>query len=325
MESKSLIAESLLNDNHEVTKIELENRINKLREEINELINNSFIRLLNKNDAVQRIKDIEYALNESEDLSPLIELIGTKATKEELKNHFESVFHLTSNDRKALDVLLNFIAEGFADWNANPEDPNYIKNKPKALPANGGNADTVNGYTAKELKNHQAYDLIIGIGLLCDNVDQLLPPDGSKNNDVAEVISKMDGRFSHSFMFRSGLYKFDLFNLKSHSINGAPNYATIFNVKSMKLNSTTIRDIKFTDSNIHIYTKVSLSDCYFDSCNIYIDASYQSTIRNCIFNNCNIQFDGMCMYNMITENRFISSGRPMYYGGNNLIINNLVY
>lgn len=308
-----------------VTKLELEFEVNKLREEFNDSINEAFIKLLNRKDAVKRIKDIDYAVNQTEGLNALIKLTSTKVDQEQLQDHINSLLHLTDDDKVALNILLNAIECGFADWNAGPKDPNYIKNKPEALPANGGNADTIEGHTAKELKNHQAYDVIIGIGVLCDNVDQLLPPDGSKNNDAAEVISKTDAKFSHSFMFRSGLYEFDTFTLKSHSLNGAPNNATIFKVKSMKLNSTTIRDINFINSNIHINTNVSLSDCRFDCCNIYIDASYQSTIKNCLFNNCTIQFNGVCMYNIITENRFISSGKPIYYGGNNLIINNLVY
>ena len=52
-------------------------------------------------------------------------------------------------------VKLNGIADGAevnvqSDWNVtNTTSDAYIKNKPKALPANGGNADTVNNHTVE--------------------------------------------------------------------------------------------------------------------------------------------------------------------------------
>ena len=309
-----------------VSTFELQSAISNLRTELEKIVNDYFIKLINKEDAVQRIKDIECAISESKDLDSIISLLSGKATKNELNDHAKSIFHLNNNDRKALNLLIKFIEKGCADWNAPSTEPNYIRNKPESLPANGGNADTVGGYKPKDLLNHQAYDIIIGIGVLITNVDFLLPPDGSKNDDLISVLTQSDTKYSHSLMFRSGFYKFKTISLSSHSITGAPNNATKFYVESMSLNQTTLRDIQFKDSVIHIESNVNLENCSFVSSIIYLEASYESTIRNCSFDNCNIVFNGACMDNIITGNRFKKSRWPSsYYGGGNMIVNNLSY
>lgn len=309
------------------SKIELQYATKALYDRVKKLIDDAFIKLINSENAITRLKDIQTMINECEDLNSLVTLLSSKVSKEELENHESSQFHITDDDRNSLNALNNLIKAGYADWNASPEDPNYIKNKPESLPANGGNADTIDNYKSEVLLNHQAYESIIGIGnsddRISSQVDVLLPMDNSENGNLAKLLHEM--KTSRSLMFRSGKYKFDIIHLNKHSINGSPNGETIFIVKSMYIDSTTIRDIKFIDSNIHICSNVKFENVQCVNCNIYIEAAYESTIRNCDFDRCNILFNGACMYNIITNNRFKHSGNPMYYGGDNLIMNNLIY
>ena len=74
------------------------------------------------------------------------------AVNADINNHIDNGdVHITSTERKKLSE----IADGaevnvMSDWNETDETSDaFIKNKPASLPANGGNADTVNGHTVE--------------------------------------------------------------------------------------------------------------------------------------------------------------------------------
>ena len=50
-----------------------------------------------------------------------------------------------------INAKVDLASETQSDWNENDSTKNtYIKNKPSALPANGGNADTLNGLSSAD-------------------------------------------------------------------------------------------------------------------------------------------------------------------------------
>lgn len=312
------------------SKFELETAINDLRSELQKYLNQYFVNLLNTKDALQKIKDISNIIKSDANLNTLINTVSDKVSYNEFKDHIDSTMHLNNNDRKALNLLIGFISQGCADWNATEEEPNYIRNKPESLPANGGNSDTVSGYSSEDLLNHQIEDLIIGSD---DSYEKEKVDIFVNNSDITDIIKTIKDRTEGLFTFRSGVYIANILDLNMYSssygniiIRGVGNRNTIFKSESATFNGRIfIEDLNFIKSNIHIGSYCTFDNVVFTNCKVYIDCSNESTIRNCVFDNCQVIFNGACTNNMIINNRFIRSGNVQYIGGSNMISNNLIY
>lgn len=107
-----------------------------------------------------------------------------------------------------------------SDWNeTNPDAGSYIKNKPTAMPAHGGNSETVNSYTAIELINsRKGSTVVVGTstsGFTEKDVDFLC--DGT--NDTTVIGNAFSAIFEKggSIMFREGLYLISSTLTFSHS------------------------------------------------------------------------------------------------------------
>ena len=72
-----------------------------------------------------------------------------------------------------------------------------IKNKPDSLPANGGNADTVGGFSIEHLMNHQVVDYIIGYD---DKCDIRINEDQSNVSVINQILA------NNSIAFKKGVY-----------------------------------------------------------------------------------------------------------------------
>lgn len=318
------------------SEMELQSAIMDLRNEFKVMLNNYFTNLLNMSDSLQKIKDLSYFINEDDNLSKLLSVLSSKLDKESFSEHDKSIFHLNNNDRKALNLLLSFISEGCADWNADQEAPNYIRNKPESLPANGGNADTISGYSIDALLNHQIEDSIIGVingKYNKERADIILTEDADENAKIIRYIkNKTEGMYS----FLSGTYLFTDFYLNMDSslygnitIKGTGNRNTIFKTENGTINGTIyIKDIVFIQSELHIISNCTFDNVRFVDCTIHIDGSNEVTIKNCILENCTILTSGKfgtCNKNIIIYNRFIKSHLPNIVGLNNIIDNNIEY
>ena len=117
--------------------------VNNLKITINQQIDN----IINNKGATDAINKIIKITSEHKDA---IDLFKNLIDKDELKSHEQNGLHITEKDRIALNLLLKFIDKGCADWNASEGEPNYIRNKPESLKANGGNSDTVGGCRAED-------------------------------------------------------------------------------------------------------------------------------------------------------------------------------
>lgn len=312
--------------NNKPSMYDVNNMIDNLKKELLDNISKKFDIIFSNINSLDNIKYLIDILNDDDKSKKIIELINSKASNEELENHIKSISHINSNDREALDKIIRFIKIGCADWNAEKTEPNYIKNKPKSLPANGGNADTVSGYNIESLLNHQFENFIIGSSnnneYIEDEVDIMLI--GEK--DTQHFFNKIkDGGI---YSFRKGKYKCESIKLNNNEhniiINGAGNLNTIFFIDTIKANNNiTFNNICFDNCNIIVGNGCEFKNCNFFNCDITL---YQSI--NCRFNSCDFYesifiFDGACFNNMVINNRFLKSQIPFYSGGNNLIVNNI--
>lgn len=325
------VSEEILNKiDNRVSLIDIEKLLNEYKLDMKNEVNNIYNKLINDARALQKLRNIIYLLNEEDTLKSIVNTLSNKIDNDELEEHINSDKHVSNKDRENLDMLLSFVRSGGVDWNADKDSICYINNKPSSLPANGGNADSIDGFTSEEVVNKLTTDLIIGIDLNNyydeSSVDLLINYDISPDELITELNTK-----SGIIHFRRGTYSFDNFVLSRNNgsneiiIEGEYSNTVFILNKFLISNNMTIKDIAIINSDITISKTSVIDNVVFRNCNINIESAENSIIRNCRFNNCNITFNGSCINNMITNNTLSSSSSLDYIGGNNMISNNLYY
>lgn len=313
------------------TLLEVRKLIDDARESISVSIQNRFDEMLNMEDCMDKIKTLISIIREDDTLGNIMKVLTEKTDRDKFVEHVASELHLTNPDRKALNVLVQMCTLGFADWNAKPTDPNYIKNKPESLPANGGNADTVKNYPVEKLINKSPVDLIIGDengSYDKDKVDHYIKIDYSNIEDIINLIQNNHGG---KIVLRKAIYMFKELRIcdgrKENDYDiiliGEGNNTIISHTDITVNNNVKIRDVSFEDSNLHIGSNCEFDNCKFNSCTIYLEGSVCSSIRNCNFKNCTMIYNGCCTGNIIVYNRFINHNGVQLLGKDNIVHNNL--
>lgn len=272
---------------------DMQEALEDLRNDINKEMQRYFINLLNNPNALQTLKNISLLLSEDDNLNSLMNAMKNKVSDEKFNNHTTSHSHLTNNDRKALNLLLSFIKTGCADWNASPEDPNYIRNKPNSLPANGGNADTVHNHNINELLNKQTYDIIYSS---CND-----------NKADKQILDGEEINLSYiSTAFKSGTYNLNSLILNESHVDGFKN-SMINGCDNILIYDSTINNITIADSKVKVFSGCTLQNITFINCSIELasDMVYTS-IDKCTFDRCDIKYNGSILYSFITHNKCIA-------------------
>lgn len=308
---------------------DIETAITNLRKELKLTIDYAYANLLNTPNVLQKLKNVAYVLKTDPNLDKTITDLASRITKNEFEDHVNSSLHINNDEHNNLNILDEIIKNGYADWNAPSGTPTYIKNKPNSLPANGGDADTINGYCVNDIINHQAEENIYGAE------DELYPEEDANTiikSNIDKYISMICDHGKGLFFFKTGNYTFDsmIYTMpninNSITIKGSNNRSTIFTGNKVEFNCrVNIEDICISLASIDIKSLCTLDNMYFKNCKINFNNCNEATIRNCIFENCTIEFHGPCTNTIITGNRFIKSGRPQYYNKSNLFTNNLYY
>ena len=306
--------------------LQIQNLIMDLRNEIKTSLNDYFNKLINKNNVINKLHDMAYFLEENDNFNNIIEALSDKVSLDDMDDHINSDLHLNNNDRKALNLLLSFIKIGCADWNADESAPNYIRNKPISLPANGGDADSVNGIPGDKLINRQPYTKIygqIGFGYNKNQVDLII--DKSTEYDI---ITSLSDNMGGSYFFRRGIYTINSkVNIVSNKVYicGESNNLTTLTIDAITISGNTIiKDICLKDCIIYVNNECTFNNVIFDNCEFRL-ASSDINITNCKFINKSIRFTGASTNCIIKDNRFVNCDLPVYYGGNNIIKDNLKY
>lgn len=313
------------------TLLETKQLINSAKEDITKTMHSRFDALLNAPDAMEKVKVLIGILKEDKTLSALMQSIADRTNNAEFIGHVSSELHLSNNDRKALNVLIKLCNMGFADWEADENSVNYIKNKPESLPANGGNADTVGNYSVKKLINKSPVDLIIGDSNGSydkDVVDHCLAIDYSNLKNIIDLIQNNSGG---KIVLRKGIYYFKQLRIcdgrKENDYDiilvGEGCNTIISNTEVTINNNVKIRDIEFETSNVHIGSRCEIDKCNFKLCTIFLEASMSTSIMNSNFKDCTFIYVAKCSYNFIIYNRFENTTGVQYYGLNNVIHNNI--
>ena len=286
---------------------------NNLKLSINQTVDN----LINDKDAIDAINKIKKVISKNHST---IDLFKNLIDKDDLNAHEKNGNHINWEDRAALNLLLKFIDKGCADWNAKEGDANYVRNKPKSLPANGGNADTVGNYKPEDLFNKQLAKCIIGI----DNNNK-----NYSKKDVNILLNKNNVNTLNTYLcdnsltyIREGYYNINEFKMPVNSnVSGVGVSTQIDNCKANINNNSKLHDIYFTNSEININCNESeITDTTFKNCKINLSCS-RAIIKECRFIDCT--FINQKINNSIIKDNICSgtTNKIEYYGGNNIISN----
>jgi hypothetical protein len=230
--------------------------------------------------------------------------LSMKLDAEDFISHLRSDNHISSADRIALKKLIELSAG--IDWNSD-----IIKNKPKSLPANGGNADTLSGYKVKDIINRQHEDYIVGSDNKCDI---------KLTNDT--MLSMEDASLYPLIKFKSGKYFIDRMVLKNNTLIGSGKHNCFINANNITINSSFISHIKFIDSNICIYDNTEIENCEFDNSSISLVGEQCIVIKNCTFRGSELKYENI-LNNSIIVNNIFDYAFTKFLGGNNIIKDNI--
>ena len=295
-----------------ITEMELTEKINDLKRTIIKNIQTRFDNILNSKDSLQQLKS---AMNLVNTISETNEISTQSIDTDELGIHLDSDLHITNEDRIALNKLLNLSV--FADWNAKETDDTFIKNKPESLPANGGNADTLDNHTLSQVINHQLEDYIIGspdedypvkgLDVVVTDLDDFLK---SKLNDKCRISVKKG-----CYSINCDLYRY---RLNSKYIVGAGTDLTLFEYTTLTIDDNfTLKDTKFEECTISIFGKMNfISNNIFKSCTL-IFYCCESILTNNFFYNCDIHISDEMLTTVLANNVVVDSTHLEYKDSNN--------
>lgn len=308
---------------------EVQQSIEQVKQEMHNKINESFMKVINSPKSINKLRDIAYILNENEAINGLLESIASKTTSEEFEEHAKSIAHMNNNDRKALNLLLDCIKNGFIDWEAKDGEVNAIKNKPESLPADGGNADTIANHAIKDIINKSTEDIVIGNSLEKYSKDacDIYAENGIIDQKILEDAIDAIGNKGVIFI-KQGEYTTEYLDAQYYNLpviyKGVDRKLTSIKINDhAKFNNTTFKHIGFKDSTIYIKSNCDLVDVLFDNCNIVLERSEMCNIKECVFNNCRISISGPIAKNIIVHNRYIFTKPIIYLSQNNIISENI--
>ena len=316
-----------------VTTYELNAAITDVTNQLKLDLQSQFNRILNTTNAVQLLRDIADTVDKSDNLDAIFNTMASKATKEEFEEHVKSQYHVTNNDRKALNYLIKFVADGGSiDWDAEPDgDGFFIKNKPEALPADGGNADTLHGYSPEELMAGKQFKAVFGYDE--EKCDIFIDPENKYDyNLIGKSLSSLH---PGKYCFREGAYEWKKLEFAKTGIRTLEDGILITGVGNasefvgaeiyISGDNISFRDLQFRNCIINTSSRNSdISNVTFKDCIIKLDSAKNITINKCNFINSHITESGVVKGLIVTNNRFIKTKQTLHTDAYNLVENNLV-
>lgn len=312
------------------TMQELNMVLSGLSDEIQQRVDTAYVNIMNTPNALQKLKDLALMLRDNADIRAIAELSANKVDKDEFVAHKESVVHMTSNDRKALNILIKTVNDSFADWNATEDDVNFIKNKPSAMPADGGDAHTLDGRGTAEFLRETTYDSMIGYD--ADRCNLSVDPETKNLSSIFEYSESM---YKGCVFIKSGYYRLPhditivsaMPNVPGSMILAGNYTSTIIEGEPTKItlaNGVILKDLFFRNCNIIVKDNVDLNHIYFKNCTVEFSACQKSNMMHCTFEDSIFKYNKICQNNMVMFNRG-NAAMFDYRGGNNVVIGNQSY
>lgn len=312
------------------TSIEVSQLIANATDRVKKDFDDTINKIINDSGGIRKLKDLVAILSNTESTKLLDDILKDKISRDNLEAHSNNGTHITNRDRDALNILRSLAEVGFMDWDAKEGEVNFIMNKPTSMPANGGNADTVGGYSPEDMVNKNTHDLIIGAE---DNNYPLTSVDlyvEKSNENCGYIKLKIEDFHGGNIFFRNGIYRLNDIDLvrgrsplSNDLILAGNKNNSIFYDTNFKLEKVTIKDLYFEKCTIILKNNNTIKDCEFVDCNIIFDIADGNLFTTNILNHCTVQGSGICMHNILTFNRLIGIDSINYIGPENIIEGNI--
>ena len=305
------------------TQTLINNATNNLKSQINAM----YVNLLNKPDALKKLKDLIALADESDTLEQLLDLYSNMISKEDLEEHKQdTILHMNSTERKALDILIGLIKDGTFD---------KVQKLSLDFINTSANSFALNNRSYDEVRARGEYLRVYGVSGYVDEsrVDRLFPEGTWLNRDnVEEYLNNKSGKV----LFTEGLYNLSSFYLKRPAskdrlfVCGCGN-ATKFLIDTLEVNNTNFKDLLiYSDDkdfrfrgSININSNSVFENVHFKNCKITLNGSQNCKFKDCRFEKCSVVFSGSCFGNMIKDCYFVYTTIPKYIGGQNIIKDNI--
>lgn len=217
-------------------------------------------------DQLQVLRSLAFELKKDDTVKNFFDLFNQCAKNTELQDHtLNSKIHMSTADRNLLKDVKDALSTGMnPDWNeTNQSSLRYINNKPTSLPANGGNADTVGGYTAQQLlTNKSFYDYTIGTPNYTSNEVSVLTEDNTILNQIEKIINLINKGKGYSVLFRPGSYSTEkelIINASNTTFTGIGKVSILLGA-SIKIigNNNTIENITLSNGKDNIVNSTGI-------------------------------------------------------------------
>ena len=332
-----LTDEQIMEFSNKIGQKELDDLLDALHKKIKIEIFDTLDNIINMRKVTDNLEAINSILDSEATLDKLIALCTSKVSQEAIDAHKDNkLAHLNDEDRTNLNILKDILNNGGIDWESDPANStNAIKNKPQSLPADGGNADTIDNLDSETLlKGRRTSTIVIGSSSSNTYTKEMCDYYCYGNNDtevLQEAIEYLNkSKYGGKIYLREGIYTIKDLNIH---YDDRTNYGGI-NISGTGP-STILRSN--LEHNISSSGYITLDDMYLDNC--YFDIKNNVIIRNCKFYLSELHFTGYLAAligsiitnssvaitgynNTIFNNNFISSELPSF-AGDNYIQNNI--
>ena len=318
--------EQLKSLNSKASVFEVKELINDAKNELQVVFNDQYIRLLNNQDIIQKLRELSELVKDDVNIDNILKALDLKLSKEDLEEHAKMHTHLSSEDREALDVLMDKYESGDLESIG-------VKSIHADVAKTAMNALSLDNLNLDDLRKARREDVIIGKSSDYNKNELDLVIDGTYDFD--DFFNNMDG----IVLFKNGVYKINL--VANHRIKHIKNthpkdlsiegcgIGTVFELDKCDLNyhitikNCTIRNRSNDRIGIGIGSYVKFDNVQFENCDIIFKDSVCSSIRNCRLINSEIKFSGVNTYLYITDNYLDHSKINKYISKNIILRDNI--
>lgn len=301
----------------------LDKRLKELEDKIDIKISNTLDNIVNMPTVTNNLEAIKALLDSDATLYNLIKLCNSKLDKSTFEEYI-STHTMTEEQAAELKLLGDFIEAGGVDWNADTTGLNGIINKPDKLPADGGNADTIEGYKAKDLIESRCDKIIIGKagnGYSANSCHFFSNGDKGEDQRIIQNAIEYCKNKPSIIVLYPGSYNVDSLDFGIQHINFTANSPciTLIVKDSLKLGHyTNISNISIKSegdsAKIETSESCNIAFCHIKNMNIVLSGWY-NRVDNCqIFNG---SFNlANANKNIISNNLFNSVDMPLFCNDN---------
>lgn len=159
------------------------------------------------------LRSLSFELKKDDVVKNFFDKFNSCISNKEFKDHTTNdKIHMDRNDIALLRNVKSLLESGVnPDWDeTDSTSSKYIENKPKSLPANGGNADTVGKYKAEDLFNNKSfYDHTIGTPEYTKEQVSITTTEDTLVDKIDTVINQINKGQGYSVLFKSGSYSIE--------------------------------------------------------------------------------------------------------------------